>query len=57
MSLTQKNTLKNPIIKKRLFGYLLANSFKWQQENMPIPFCSLLGICNKSLEKSYFFFN
>ena len=34
-----------------LDGYSLGISCEWQQQNMQIHFCSLLEICNKSLEK------
>ena len=37
-----------------LIGYVLAILFEKQQENMQILFCSLLEICNQSLEKTFF---
>ena len=47
-----QNTLKKKqSLLKSLIGYSLVICFEWQQENMPIPFCSFLEICNKSQEK------
>ena len=47
-----QNTVKTKDIKKNWIGYVLVISFECQQENVDIPFCSLLRIWYKSLEKS-----
>ena len=51
-----QNTSKNIIfVWKSLIRYSLAISFKYQQENMFIPSCSLLRFWYLSLQKSYNF--